>query len=108
MKTLPIALLPAVWDWQQLYHGKGMTGWEHARPGSFLVEEGVLLTRHSRLHPWYGVQDGEDITGFFSNQNFPPRVHALAATGIGLPNRYGRSSVFWKKVCKAVAVASLR
>ncbi len=31
-------------DWKQLYNGKDLSGWEHAGPGQFVVENGLLKT----------------------------------------------------------------
>lgn len=46
-------------DWRPLFNGKDMTGWKHAGPGSFSVEDGMLKTSGGMGLLWYtGEQFG--------------------------------------------------
>jgi len=43
-------------EWQQLFNGKDMTGWEHVGPGKFLIENGMLKTQGGMGLLWYTPQ----------------------------------------------------
>jgi hypothetical protein len=47
------AALAQAGEWQQLFNGKDMTGWEHVGPGRFLVENGMLKTEGGMGLLWY-------------------------------------------------------
>lgn len=46
------AAAPAA-DWEPLFTGKDLTGWEHVGPGRFVVEDGVLKTEGGMGLLWY-------------------------------------------------------
>ncbi len=40
-------------DWQQIFNGKDLTGWEHVGPGGFTVENGLLKPHGGMGLLWY-------------------------------------------------------
>ena len=54
--TLALTLLPGsalAEQWQQLFNGKDLTGWEHVGPRSFSVEHGLLKSEGGMGLLWY-------------------------------------------------------
>ncbi len=43
-------------DWQPLFNGKDLDGWQHVGPGRFVVENGVLKTEGGMGLLWYTKQ----------------------------------------------------
>jgi hypothetical protein len=48
-------------EWNQLYNGKDLTGWEQVGPGSFVVEDGLLKTVGGMGMILYPSQMFEDV-----------------------------------------------
>lgn len=46
----------AAGNWKPLFNGKDLTGWEHVGPGSFTVENGLLVTHGGMGLLWYTRQ----------------------------------------------------
>src|SRR3989442_13068710 len=40
-------------EWNQLFNGRNLTGWEHVGPGRFVLEDGLLKTRGGMGLLWY-------------------------------------------------------
>jgi hypothetical protein len=47
--------------WIELFNGKDLTGWRQAGPGSFVVEDGALVTRGGMGLLWYEQQKFRDF-----------------------------------------------
>src|SRR5947209_18791307 len=40
-------------EWNQLFNGRNLAGWEHVGPGRFVVEDGLLKTEGGMGLLWY-------------------------------------------------------
>ncbi len=47
-------------EWTAIYYGKDMEGWNHVRDGSFVIEEGLLVTKGGMGLLWYTGQKFEN------------------------------------------------
>ncbi len=55
--STPIAQAePADGEWQQLFNGQDLEGWEHIGPGKFVVEDGVMKTDGGMGLLWYAPE----------------------------------------------------
>ena len=58
---LTISLHAQKEEWEQLFNGKDLSGWEHTGPGEFIVEDGVLRTVGGMGLLWYSREKLQNI-----------------------------------------------
>lgn len=90
LTILFLSVLPACGqsgEWQQLFNGKDLTGWEHVGPGKMVVENGLIKTQGGMGLLWYTRQklsnvvlrvvfkmrDANDNSGVFIRIPIKPR-----------------------------------
>jgi len=90
LTILFLSVLPACGqsgEWQQLFNGKDLTGWEHVGPGKMVVENGLIKTQGGMGLLWYTrrklsnvvlrvvfkMRDANDNSGVFIRIPIKPR-----------------------------------
>ena len=48
-------------QWQPLFNGKDLDGWQHVGPGRFVIENGVLKTEGGMGLLWYTKREAEQL-----------------------------------------------